>query len=301
LLTGMATRARSLLQPGVTTTRDLGDLGGLAARLRDEINAARQYGPRILASTVPLTIPGGHCHFLGGEVDGEDEIRAMVRRNACRGADWMKLMASGGQFTPTGPAMWESQFSPAELCAAVDEAHRLGLPVAAHAHGTDGIAAAVAAGVDTIEHCTWFAEGFRSDPREDIATQIVARGISVCIGLGPGWRAFAERLGPERAEMMFNRLRWMKDQGIRARHRIPAAAALSRGTSCTGCARLRSEGVGRVAPAAARGWMGARPARKHRGQHRADAYRDWTAAGGRSVVVLPAPRRSPPHVSVYGG
>jgi imidazolonepropionase-like amidohydrolase len=215
LLTGMATRARCLLRAGVTTTRDLGDVGGLAARLRDEINAGRQHGPRILAATVPLTIPGGHCHFLGGEVDGENEIRAMVRRNASRGADLIKLMATGGQLTPTGPAMWESQFSAAELCAAVDEAHRLGLPVAAHAHGTDGIAAAVAAGVDTIEHCTWLTEGFRSDPREDIATQIVARGISVCIGLGPGWRAFAQRLGPERAETMFNRLRWMRDQGIR--------------------------------------------------------------------------------------
>lgn len=215
LLMGMANRAVHLLQAGVTTTRDLGDRGGLAARLRDEIKAGLQQGPRILASTVPLTIPGGHCYFLGGEVAGEHEIRAMVRRNARRGADVIKLMATGGQFTPTGPAMWESQFSPTELCSAVDEAHRLGLPVAAHAHGTDGIAAAVSAGVDTIEHCTWLGEGFRSDPREDIAAQIAARGISVCIGLGPGWRAFAERLGPERAEKMFNRLRWMKDQGIR--------------------------------------------------------------------------------------
>lgn len=94
------------------------------------------------------------------------------------------------------------------------EARRFGLPVAAHAHGTEGIAAAVAAGVDSIEHCTWMGRtGF--DVREDLVDAIAARGIAVCPAASPDWRGFAERFGRERAEEMFGRLRWMAERGVR--------------------------------------------------------------------------------------
>lgn len=209
LLEGMTERAQQLVSTGVTTIRDLGDRNGLAIRLRDSIETGTVPGPRILSSATPLTSPGGHCFFFGGEVEGEEAIRAMVRRNARAGADVIKVMATGGGMTKGGPTIWENQFSQDELRAAVDEAHRAGLPVAVHAHGTDGIEAAIAAGVDTIEHCTWMTKGGGFDLREDLVDAIKANGIHVCTATSPNWRAFAERVGPERAEHLFSSMRWM--------------------------------------------------------------------------------------------
>ncbi|MEU8772357.1 amidohydrolase family protein [Streptomyces sp. NPDC048606] len=214
LYAAMATRAERLLATGVTTVRDLGDRGGLAVRLRDEIASGRLPGPRILSAGTPLTPPGGHCWFLGGEVEGEAAIRDAVRRNAANGVDLIKVMATGGGLTKGGPPVWQAQFTPRELNIVVEEARRAGLPVAAHAHGTEGIAAAVAAGVDSIEHCTWMAkDGF--DVREDLVAAIAGQGISVCPTASPDWRGFAERFGWERAEEMFGRIRWMAENGVR--------------------------------------------------------------------------------------
>ncbi|WTQ62232.1 amidohydrolase family protein [Streptomyces sp. NBC_00158] len=214
LYAAMAARAEQLLATGVTTVRDLGDRGGLAVRLREEIAAGRLRGPRVLAAGTPLTAPGGHCWFFGGEVEGEDAIREAVRRNAASGADLIKVMATGGGITKGGPPTWQSQFTEPELRAVVEEARRAGLPVAAHAHGTDGIAAAVAAGVDTIEHCTWTARhGF--DVREDLVAAMAARAIAVCPAASPDWEGFAERFGTHRAEEMFRRIGRMARSGVR--------------------------------------------------------------------------------------
>ncbi|MFE9804054.1 amidohydrolase family protein [Streptomyces goshikiensis] len=214
LLAGMAERARQLLESGVTTVRDLGDRNGLALRLRDSIAHDGVVGPRILSAGTPLTRPGGHCWFFGGEVDDEAALRELVRRNAEDGVDVIKVMATGGGITKGGPPIWQAQFTTAELCLVVAEARRAGLPVAAHAHGTMGIEAAVAAGVTTLEHCTWMAEdGF--DVRQDLVADIVAKEIRVCPAASPDWRGFAQRFGSERAEEMFGRLRWMADQGVR--------------------------------------------------------------------------------------
>ncbi|PJE95837.1 amidohydrolase [Streptomyces carminius] len=214
LLPTMAHRARQLLNAGVTTVRDLGDRGGLAIRLRDEIAAGRQSGPRVLAAGTPLTAPGGHCWFLGGEAEGADAIRRVVRRTVERGADVVKVMATGGGLTRGGPPVWAAQFTTDELRLVVEEARQAGLPVAAHAHGTAGIAAAVAAGVSTIEHCTWMGpDGF--EVREDVVEEMAARGIAVCPAASPDWRGFAHRFGPERAQEMFARMAWMHQRGVR--------------------------------------------------------------------------------------
>ncbi|MDQ4033311.1 MAG: amidohydrolase family protein [Actinomycetota bacterium] len=106
-------------------------------------------GPRILAATAPLTPPRGHCWFLGGEVNGPDQIREQIRRNVSAGADVIKVMASGGSLTPGGAQMWKPQFSTDELKLIVTEARAVGLPVASHAHGNSSIRASIDAGVDT--------------------------------------------------------------------------------------------------------------------------------------------------------
>jgi imidazolonepropionase-like amidohydrolase len=214
LLEGMTARARQLLDAGVTTARDLGDRGGLVVRLRKLIDAGEAPGPRLLSATAPLTLPGGHCWFFGGEVDGERAIREQVRRNAEAGADVIKVMATGGHLTPGGAAMWEPQFTPEELQVVVEEARRHGLPVAAHAHGTDGIVAATRAGVDTIEHCTWLSTR-GVDVREDVIAEIAARGIYVCPALSRNWKGLAKRFGAELTETLLGHLGEADAKGVR--------------------------------------------------------------------------------------
>ncbi|MCX5536324.1 amidohydrolase family protein [Streptomyces sp. NBC_00006] len=214
LFAAMADRAQQLLNVGVTTVRDLGDRGGLAVRLARDIREGSVVGPRVVPATTPVTPPGGHCWFLGGEVSGPDEIRRLVRRNVEAGAQVIKVMETGGGLTKGGAKSWETQFSEEELAALVDEAHRAGLPVAAHAHGADGIAAAAAAGVDSIEHCTWMtADGF--EVRQDVLDQIVHRNIYVCPTISPNWRMLPKFFGAERAEAMFDAVRRMVEAGAR--------------------------------------------------------------------------------------
>ncbi|MFD7555851.1 amidohydrolase family protein [Streptomyces sp. NPDC059835] len=211
---GIAERALGLLNAGVTTVRDLGDRNGLVTEFRDAVRAGRLPGPRVLAAGTPVTGPGGHCWFLGGEVSGEDAARALVRRNVERGTDLIKVMATGGGITKGGPPIWAPQFTAEELRIIVQEAASAGLPVAAHAHGTAGIVAAVEAGVSTIEHCTWIdQDGFRL--LDDVVDEIAARGIGVCPAASPDWRGFAERFGHERAEEMFGGIRRMRERGVR--------------------------------------------------------------------------------------
>ncbi|MGW1123836.1 amidohydrolase family protein [Streptomyces sp. NPDC002526] len=214
LFEDMRRRAEQLLRSGVTTARDLGDRGGLALRLASEINARRAAGPQIVSAGTPATTPGGHTHFLGGEVSGEAEIRDLVRRNVAAGAGVIKGMITGGGLTKDGPKSHQSQFTAEELAALVEEAHSAGLPVAAHAHGTDGIAAAVEAGVDTIEHCTWMSsDGL--DFRPDVVQQIIEKGITVCPAVSPHWQMLPKFFGEERANAMFDLVRQMADAGVR--------------------------------------------------------------------------------------
>ncbi|MFI1971290.1 amidohydrolase family protein [Streptomyces cinnamoneus] len=163
VLARMRGHAARALRAGVTTVRDLGDRGYLALRLRDEF-AAGVMGPHIVASGPPLTLTRGHCWYLGGEADDAEQAVAAVAARARRGADLVKVMATGGMST-TGSDPGGSQYDLAALRAVTEAAHRLGLPVTAHAHGAAGIADAVAAGVDGVEHCTFItASGVRPDP-----------------------------------------------------------------------------------------------------------------------------------------
>ena len=174
----MTEAALASLRCGVTTVRDLGDRDFLSLDLR-----GTQGLPTILAAGPPVTTVGGHCHFLGGAVENtEAAMRAAVRERAERGCDVVKIMASGGMLTP-GSAQHQVQFDVAVLRAAVDEAHKHGLPVTAHAHATGAIADALAAGIDSLEHLSfWSEEGV--DDRPDLRAEIVARRVVVGATLG---------------------------------------------------------------------------------------------------------------------
>jgi imidazolonepropionase-like amidohydrolase len=206
-------RARVLLAAGITTVRDLGDRGNQVLHLRDAINAGHLAGPRILAAGAPLTRPGGHCWFLGGEVDGPDAIRNHIRASAAAGVDVVKVMATGGHLTPGGAAMWESQFELDDLRLIVEEARHHGLPVAAHAHGTAGIAAATAAGVSTLEHCTWLGPaGAAPDP--EVRRRIIDSGTYVCPAVSRNWKGFPQRFGQQLTTILFEDLRQAEQEGM---------------------------------------------------------------------------------------
>jgi imidazolonepropionase-like amidohydrolase len=142
--------ARACLLGGVTTLRDLGSGGAAGLHARDAWSPGFA-GPRILSAGLPITTPDGHCHWFGRHAVTGADLRAAVRELVAGGADVIKVMATGGMTTP-GTDPRHPQYSVAALAAAVDEAHRLGRRVAAHALGTAGVRAAIAAGVDTLEH-----------------------------------------------------------------------------------------------------------------------------------------------------
>lgn len=186
LTTQMRAAARRALTAGITTVRDLGDRRYLSLPLREELAADPRSGPRLLAAGPPITTPKGHCWFLGGEVSGTDGLRRAVAEHAERGVDVVKVMATGGELT-AGTSSGAPQFDVGELRVLVAEAHRRGLPVAAHAHGAPGIANAVAAGVDTVEHCSFLTDR-GVEPDEDVIAALAASDVvaSLTLGVVPG-------------------------------------------------------------------------------------------------------------------
>jgi imidazolonepropionase-like amidohydrolase len=165
--------ARGMLDGGFTTIRVVGSGDWADVGLKQAIENGYAVGPRIVPAGYSLGATGGHCDstFLPpslegakkeeGIGDGPEELKYQVRRQRKYGAVVIKVCATGGVFSRrTEPG--QQQLSEAELRAIADEAHQWGVRVAAHAHGADGIKAAIRAGIDTIEHASLVdAEGIR--------------------------------------------------------------------------------------------------------------------------------------------
>lgn len=147
--------------------RNVGAGGYSDIALRDAINAGDIPGPRMVASGPALGITGGHCDndllapqfhaFELGVADGVPAVMAKVRENIKYGSDVIKFCATGGVLSQ-GDNPESEQYSPEEMRAIIQEAHRLGRKAAAHAHGALGIRDAVLAGVDSIEHGSFINE-----------------------------------------------------------------------------------------------------------------------------------------------
>jgi imidazolonepropionase-like amidohydrolase len=136
------------LQSGVTTSRCLGDKGFLDVECKKAVHSGLVPGPRLLIATRGIRAPHGHG-FVGYPFSGVEQVRTVVRENLAAGADLIKIYITRTLRSPKGIP---SYFSKEEIQAAVDEAHRVGIPVATHCIGGVGLEWALETGIDTIEH-----------------------------------------------------------------------------------------------------------------------------------------------------
>ena len=142
------------LQSGVTTSRCLGDRGFLDVECKKAVAAGKIPGPRLLVATRGIRAPHGHG-FVGYPFSGVEQIRLAVRENLAAGADLIKIFITGTLRSPRGILHY---FSRAEIQTVVEEAHRVGVPVATHCIGGPGFKLAIESGIDFIEHGYFISE-----------------------------------------------------------------------------------------------------------------------------------------------
>ncbi|MEV7606000.1 amidohydrolase family protein [Paenarthrobacter sp. NPDC089322] len=198
-LTAIAvTSLRMHLEAGVTTVRDCGSPHDLAVGLSQAQREGLIPGPRVLPAGRMLTMTGGHGSQIGRLVDGVDSAILQTRQALSKGADFIKLMATGGIVTK-GVQPGQTALMPEELGAIVRTAHHAGKKVTAHATGLEGARNAVEAGVDSLEH------GVELD--ESLCQRMVQSGTMLVPTLSATNQLLAKAdLLPE----------WMKEKALRA-------------------------------------------------------------------------------------
>ena len=164
--------ARTFLHAGVTTARENGAKNKVGFSLKEGIHRGLSEGPEMVISGRPITITGGHFWYCGSEADGVDGVRAEVRKLVKEGADFIKIMATGG-------STWSSDasrpsYTLEEMTVIVEEAHKFGKLTAAHCASMQGIQNSVDAGVDMIIHCVFENETGMYEFSEPLAEQLAA-------------------------------------------------------------------------------------------------------------------------------
>ena len=175
-----ASNALEALLGGVTTARDCGDRDLVSLAIRDATKDGQLPGPRILAAGPPLTTARGHLNWCGNTAETTDEIREAVRKSCDAGVDVIKVMASGGNMTSESD-VHHPQYDVSQLTVAVEEAHRSGRRVAAHALNAESIRRSVAAGVDTLEHCLWRNADSEAEDADELVRLLERSAASVVL------------------------------------------------------------------------------------------------------------------------
>ena len=171
---------RAALGSGVTTMRDLGSRNQVVLPIKAAVEQGVIPGPRMIVAGTPITTTGGHCNMFGTEADTAEQVVSAIRSQFKIGADCIKIMSTGGGFTP-GTNVRAPQYPVETLKAAVADAERLGLQVAAHCHASAGVKNCVDAGIHNLIHCSWLAESEDDmyDYDEDYADMIAEKGLYV--------------------------------------------------------------------------------------------------------------------------
>lgn len=187
LLRSVRNAYQHLLKAGVTSMRDLGARNRVTFDLKDGASADLFKGfPTLHVCGRAVTITGGHFHFGGEEADGEAECRKSVRRLVKEGADFIKIMGSGGGTYITDNR--RASFTIPELRAIADEAHRHGKACTVHAIATESISNAVAAGIDCIEHYEFVEMNYDRKLDPAIAEQMIANNVWLSPTIQTGYR-----------------------------------------------------------------------------------------------------------------
>ncbi len=209
--------ALKTLMAGFTTVRNVGSGGAAIYALRSRIAEGVIPGPRILAAGKTISVTGGHgdptnginpalspaLTATDGIANGPDEFRHATRERIRQGSDLIKITSTGGVLSNTAAGLGQQMFDD-EIEAVVETAHMMGRKVACHAHGTDGINAALRAGVDSIEHGTYLDDSsialFKETGAYLVPTihagKFVAEKASDPAWFNPAIRAKAEAVGP---------------------------------------------------------------------------------------------------------
>jgi imidazolonepropionase-like amidohydrolase len=221
LLTRALANARASLLSGVTTVRDCGGRGRVTQEVRDRIRSDEAEGSDVLSCGMPITTATGHCHWLGLIADTHAEVERAAGRMLAEGADFLKVMATGGNMTPGSDPM-RPQYPPETLCRIADIGRSAGRHTAAHVLSRSALPGVVAARIRTIEHCDWRVEEDRYEFDPDLARQISDQGQFVGLTMsGIARRAFLPQVrgntsGPvRRLDARFACERRMLDCGVR--------------------------------------------------------------------------------------
>ncbi len=159
VLTGlrMARHAKMNLEAGITTVRDAGAKHHIDVHFRRALALGYVPGPRMLVAGKPIIVTGGHCTYMGREVDGPADARRAAREQIMAGVDWLKMMVTGGIMTE-GTDPRTAQLLPDEMAAVLEVARAAGKPVAAHCQGGPGVRQAIEAGIRSLEHGLWLTD-----------------------------------------------------------------------------------------------------------------------------------------------
>jgi imidazolonepropionase-like amidohydrolase len=170
-----AMNLRKHLYAGITTVREHGARNKVGFALKEGVERGYIAGPRLFVSGRPITCTGGHFHFCNEVADGPDEVRRSVRRLVHEGADYIKIMASGGG--TEGTVSGRASYSTEELRAAVHEAHHFHKLTAAHCRAKESMVRAVEAGIDLMEHAEFLDPDDRQRFDPEIAQMLAESGI----------------------------------------------------------------------------------------------------------------------------
>jgi imidazolonepropionase-like amidohydrolase len=240
--------ARLILEAGFTTVRDVGSFRAFTdVAIREGIEAGWFPGPRMLCAGAYVTCPGGGGDITGLAVDmdgivpaelrfgvtsGVDQMRANVRRIIARGADLIKIIATGAVLT-SGTNPGAPEFTEDEIRAAVEECDLLGAHVAAHAHGPEGIMRASRAGVRSVEHASLIDD--------EALALVVDRGTYLVIDISDG--DHMEEEGPTLGytDEVMRKVRWTNEVSRSMFGKAVAAGAKIANGSDTGIAPFGTE------------------------------------------------------------